>query len=87
MATAESSTKSTLAQTAVQAESVIDINQASAEQIADALKGVGLSKAQAIVAYREVHGPFVKAEELIKVKGIGQSTVAKNIQRIQINLQ
>ncbi|MFH4210126.1 helix-hairpin-helix domain-containing protein, partial [Acinetobacter baumannii] len=36
----------------------VSINHASAEQRAQALNGVGLKKAQAIVSYREEYGPF-----------------------------
>jgi competence protein ComEA len=38
------------------------------------LPGVGPSKAKAIIAYREEHGPFAAPEDLMKVKGIGQKT-------------
>ena len=56
----------------------ININAATAEQIAEALQGVGLSKAQEIVRYREQHGAFKDADELVNVKGIGLRTVDKN---------
>lgn len=56
----------------------VNINTASAEEIADALDGVGLSKAEAIVAYRQDNGRFQHADELVNVKGIGLSTVNKN---------
>ncbi|MBA4502491.1 ComEA family DNA-binding protein [Marinobacterium marinum] len=56
----------------------VDINTATAEQIASALNGVGAAKAEAIVAYREAHGPFVAVEQLTDVKGIGPATVDKN---------
>lgn len=60
----------------------VNINTASAEEIATLLQGVGLQKAQAIVEYREVNGAFLSKEDLAKVKGIGRATVAKNEQRI-----
>ncbi len=66
------------------AAAAVDINQASAEEIAEALKGVGLSKAQAIVAYRETNGPFGHADELVKVKGIGLRTVDRNRENIEV---
>ena len=47
----------------------IDINSASAAELAK-LPGIGPSKAQAIVEFREKE-PFVRAEDLRKVKGIG----------------
>lgn len=56
----------------------VDVNTASAEEIAENLKGVGLSKAQAIVAYREANGAFLHVDELVNVKGIGIRTVDQN---------
>ena len=49
----------------------VDINTASPEALAAAIGGVGLTKARAIVAYRESHGPFVTVEDLVQVQGIG----------------
>ncbi|HAS63138.1 MAG TPA: hypothetical protein DCS35_11565 [Vibrio sp.] len=65
-------------------EIVVNINQASAQEIADLLKGIGLKKAQAIVEYRNQQGPFEQIEDLAKVNGIGEATVAKNVARIQL---
>lgn len=56
----------------------IDINTADAATIAKELQGIGLSRAQAIVAYREKNGAFKSADDLVKVKGIGDKTVAAN---------
>lgn len=56
----------------------VDINSANAMVISKTLKGIGLKKAQAIVAYREKHGKFKTVEDLAKVKGIGKKTVAMN---------
>ena len=56
----------------------VNINTADAETISAELKGVGLSKAQAIVEYRQKHGPFRSADELSLVKGIGERTVEIN---------
>lgn len=53
----------------------ININTASAEEIAAALKGIGMRKAEAIVAFRTTHGNFVDVEELVEVKGIGEATL------------
>ena len=61
---------------------MLDINSADAATIAAALDGVGLTKAQEIVAYREMFGSFHSVEELADVKGIGVATVEKNRQRI-----
>jgi len=56
----------------------VNINQASAEEIALNVKGIGSSKAAAIVAYRDQNGPFTHVDELVNVKGIGLATVDKN---------
>ncbi|KGK13081.1 transporter [Vibrio navarrensis] len=65
-------------------EITVNINSASAEEIAALLKGIGIKKAQQIVADREANGPFQSAEDLARVKGIGPSTVAKNQERIKL---
>ncbi len=64
----------------------VDVNRASAQEIARSLEGVGLSKAEAIVAYRKQHGAFKHRDELIKVKGIGLATVERNRDYIQIGV-
>lgn len=56
----------------------VNINTADAVTLASELTGVGPSKAATIVAYREAHGPFATADDLAKVKGIGDKTVEKN---------
>jgi competence protein ComEA len=45
----------------------VSINNASAEELAQALNGVGLKKAQAIVSYREEYGPFKTVDDLKQV--------------------
>jgi competence protein ComEA len=56
----------------------ININTASADQIAEAMVGVGASKAEAIITFRKEHGPFKSVDDLALVKGIGEKTVEKN---------
>ena len=41
------------------------------------LKGIGPTKAAAIVAYRQSYGGFVCIEEIMEVKGIGEGTFEK----------
>ncbi len=53
----------------------VNVNTASAAEIAKNLKGIGMKKAQAIIAYRTKHGAFKSADELANVKGIGSKTV------------
>jgi competence protein ComEA len=56
----------------------VNVNTADAETISESLQGVGLSKARAIVEYRQKHGPFKTADDLSLVKGIGARTVELN---------
>jgi len=63
----------------------VNINTASAEELAENLKGVGLSKAELIVQYREANGAFIHIDELANVKGIGISTIDKNRGLILLN--
>ena len=62
----------------------VNVNTASTEDLAKELKGVGISKAAAIVSYREEHGPFKAMADLTKVKGIGSATVDKNRENIKL---
>ncbi len=57
---------------------MVNINKADAETIAENLKGIGLTKAKAIVKYRKENGKFQTVDDLTKVKGIGEKTVEKN---------
>jgi len=63
----------------------VNINTASAEEIADSLKGIGQSKAERIIEYRDANGAFSHVDELVNVKGIGLSTVDKNRGMILLN--
>ena len=56
----------------------VNINTASADMLAETLKGIGPAKAEAIVAWRKANGPFKQIEDLLNVKGIGESTLKKN---------
>jgi competence protein ComEA len=60
------------------AGSLVDINSADAVTLAEAIKGVGKAKAEAIVAYREKHGPFKSVDDLSLVQGIGPKTLEQN---------
>ena len=56
----------------------VNINTANAAEIAAALNGIGLNKAQAIVDYRATYGLFSRADEIVFVRGIGESTYENN---------
>lgn len=58
---------------AVSAEDKININTATIEEL-DTLPGIGPSKAQAIIDYRETNGPFQTIEDIKNVSGIGEAT-------------
>jgi competence protein ComEA len=62
----------------------VNVNTADAEAISRELQGVGLTKAQAIVEYRVKNGDFTAPEELLNVKGIGQSILEKNRSNIMV---
>ena len=64
----------------------VDINSASAQELADSLNGVGMKKAEGIVNYRNKHGKFKSMNDLINVKGIGEKTLAKNKANIKVNM-
>ncbi len=55
----------------------ININTATAEELQQ-IKGIGETRAQAIIAYRDQHGSFAKVEDLLEVKGLGESILTRN---------
>ncbi|ANO51457.1 ComEA family DNA-binding protein [Woeseia oceani] len=56
----------------------VNVNTADAETISAELRGIGMSKAQAIVAWRAENGPFKTVDDLALVKGIGERTLEIN---------
>ncbi|MGP5502290.1 ComEA family DNA-binding protein [Psychrobacter faecalis] len=71
------------AQSQARNQTNININRATEAELV-ALNGIGSSKAQAIILYREMFGGFKTVDELTKVKGIGAKTVEKNRQRLSV---
>jgi competence protein ComEA len=63
----------------------VDINTADADTLALALDGVGITRAEAIVAYREEHGRFVRIDDLQEVSGIGPATLERNRERLRVD--
>jgi len=54
----------------------VNINTASVDEL-DAVKGIGPSKAKAIVDYRSKNGQFKSVDDLKGVKGFGEKSVAR----------
>jgi competence protein ComEA len=61
---------------------VVDINQATEEELARELSGIGPIKARRIVEYRDKINGFVSIEQLMEIKGIGLKTFARNREKI-----
>jgi competence protein ComEA len=55
----------------------INLNTASAVDIAEAIDGVGEVRAAAIISLREELGGFTMLEQLLDVKGISEVTLAR----------
>lgn len=62
----------------------LDINRASAEELTQ-LKGIGPKRAEAIVRYRESHGPFASPEDLLAVPGVGPTLLRDNEKHIELS--
>ena len=60
----------------VQQDNRININTADEAQLTT-LTGIGATRAQAIIAYREENGPFASIEDIMNVQGIKEGTFAK----------
>lgn len=56
------------------AVAAVDINTADAATL-EQVKGIGPTRAAAIVKYRGENGPFKSVDELVKVPGIGEKSV------------
>jgi competence protein ComEA len=63
----------------------VNINTADAATLARDLKGIGDSKATAIVDYRLKHGAFHSVDDLAMVKGVGQKLVERNRADLRVN--
>lgn len=62
----------------------VNINTADAATLAAELDGVGKSRAEAIVEYRETVGRFDTPEQLMDVSGIGPRILEWNEDRIVV---
>jgi competence protein ComEA len=54
----------------------VDINEAGEKELMT-VRGIGETLAKRIVAFREEHGPYNRAEDLMKVQGIGEKSFEK----------
>lgn len=83
-AVANESVSSVLGVDAETQELTVNINTADPETLSDLLNGIGKSRARAIVEYREKHGLFRNAGDLVAVKGIGPAILERNRSMIRV---
>src|SRR6266511_1868749 len=62
----------------------VDINTADATTLAKELNGVGPARAQAIVAYRNEHGPFKSVDDLALVKNMPRKVIDSNRELLRV---
>jgi competence protein ComEA len=62
----------------------VDLNTADVTTLAKELDGIGVSRAQAIVDYRERNGKFRSVDEVLNVKGIGPQVLEQNKGNLQV---
>jgi competence protein ComEA len=60
----------------------VNVNTADSAELAEVLNGVGAARAEAIVKHREEFGDFASLEDLLAVRGVGQSVIETNRERI-----
>ncbi|HEY1283916.1 MAG TPA: helix-hairpin-helix domain-containing protein [Steroidobacteraceae bacterium] len=63
----------------------VDINTADAATLAKELNGVGPARAQAIVAYRNEHGPFKSVDDLALVKNMPRKVIEANRENLRMD--
>lgn len=61
----------------------VDVNSASVEELMS-VPGIGQVVAQRIVEFREKNGPYKNIDELLKVQGIGEKSLAKLRDRLSV---
>lgn len=66
------------------ADGRVNINTATAEELME-LPGIGASKAESIIAYREEHGAFSRSEELMNIAGIKSGVYEKIKNSIRVD--
>ena len=63
---------------------MVNINTADKEVLMTSIKGVGETRADAIIAYREQNGDFKSVDDLAEVRGVGPSIVEKNMGNLSV---
>ena len=63
----------------------VNVNSADAQTLAKELDGIGFSRAQAIVRWREENGRFESADDLQNVKGVGKKIIELNRGNIRLD--
>jgi competence protein ComEA len=82
---AEATSTTTKAKAQVEAPKTVQVNINTADvDTLMSLKGVGAKKAEAIVAWRKENGKFTSVEQLMDVKGIGESIFETNKSRLSL---
>lgn len=66
------------------AEGVVNVNSATAEEIAKAANGIGINTARDLIKWRKANGDFKSLDELAKVGGIGKATVNRNREALTV---
>lgn len=81
-AVADQSANQSATQSKQGTEATVNLNTASAAELAQALVGVGIKRAEQIIALREEIGRFTAVEQLLDVRGIGPKLLEKNAGKI-----
>jgi competence protein ComEA len=63
----------------------VNLNTADKAEL-EAVNGIGPQKAEAIIEYRNKNGPFKKVDDLKKVSGFGDKSVAKMRSELTVDL-
>lgn len=66
------------------ASMMVNINSASAAELAKAIRGVGGKLSKRIIAERKENGPFDTIYDLARVRGIGISLVERNREKLKV---
>ncbi len=64
------------------AADTVNINTADKTVLMEMINGIGEKRAEAIIAYREQHGPFKSVEDLAQVSGIGEAIIENNREKL-----